>query len=56
MISVTGQKWDQVFMSQLATDLQGYYLSVIKTALIDYNNAHPGDPLKDEKGQLVILP
>jgi hypothetical protein len=56
MINATGQKWDQVFMSELAIDLQGYYLSVIKTALIDYNNAHPGDPLKDEKEQLVIFP
>lgn len=56
MISITGQKWDQVFMSQLAFDLQGYYLSVIKTVLIDYNNAHPGDPLRDENGQLVIFP
>lgn len=56
MIEVTGKKWDQTFISTLAIDEQAYYVSVIKTALINYNNAHPGNPLKDDNGQLVIFP
>lgn len=56
MIDITGKKWDQTFMSTVALDEQAYYLTVIKTALINYNNAHPGNPLKDENGQLIIFP
>lgn len=56
MIEATGQKWDQAFISMLQSDVQAYYVTVVKTALINYNNANPGNPLKDENGQLVIIP
>ena len=58
MITVTGQKWDQEFMTKIAPDLAqvNFYASLCKTALINYNNAHPGNPLKDENGQLVTFP
>lgn len=58
MIQVTGQKWDQTFMSTVTSDyaqLQ-YYISSVKHALVDYNNAHPGNPMKDENGQLIVMP
>lgn len=58
MIETTGLKWDQDFMVALPSDyaLLQYYLGVLKTALIDYNKAHPGNPLKDESGEMVIFP
>jgi hypothetical protein len=58
MIDVTGEKWDQDFFLFVRADfgLQGYYVAVVKTALIDYNLAHPGNPLKDENGELVVIP
>lgn len=58
MINTTGDKWDQTFIEAVYADLSllQYYIAVVKAALIDYNNAHPGNPLKDENGELVILP
>ena len=58
MIETTGLKWDQDFMAVLPSDyaLLQYYLGVLKTALIDYNKAHPGNPMKDESGEMVIFP
>ena len=56
MIEVTGQRWDQVFITELAIDLRDYYLTTIKEALINYNNAHPANPMKDENEQLVVFP
>lgn len=58
LIEVTGQKWDDDFINNLyATGgLISYYQMVVKTALIDYNNAHPGSPLKDENDELVVFP
>lgn len=56
MIEVTGKKWDQEFMSQLPTDENNYYISVVKRALIDYNNAHPDAPLRDENNELIVMP
>ncbi|NML22888.1 DUF4843 domain-containing protein [Pseudoflavitalea sp. G-6-1-2] len=55
MILVTGQKWDQEFFTALKIDFpaQGYYKSKLSAELIDYNNAHPGQPLRDENNQLV---
>ncbi len=58
MIDNTGLKWDQDFMNALPNDyaqLQ-YWVGVLKTALITYNAAHPGSPLVDEFGELVIFP
>jgi hypothetical protein len=58
IIQVSGQKWDQAFMSTVTADyaqLQ-FYLSSFKHALADYNAAHPGNPMKDENGQLIVFP
>lgn len=58
MIDVTGQKWDQDFMVALVADVpqEQYWVVMIKTALIEYNKAHPTAPLRDEFNELVILP
>jgi len=58
MIEVTGKKWDQPFFVEMYTDysLVNYYKSIVTTALIDYNNAHPGNPLRDEDGELLEMP
>ncbi|SMO74654.1 DUF4843 domain-containing protein [Solitalea koreensis] len=58
MIESTSQKWDQEFISFVMADyaLLQYYTGTLKTALVNYNNAHPGNMLKDEVGDLVVFP
>ncbi|SMO38795.1 DUF4843 domain-containing protein [Solitalea koreensis] len=62
MMDSTGELWDQAFMSVLQDPVAPdparltYYMTVIKTALINYNNAHPGNALRDELGNLVVFP
>lgn len=58
MIESTGQKWDQDFMAPLPGDyaLLQYWIGALKINLINYNNAHPGNPLRDEFGALVLFP
>lgn len=58
MIETTQERWDDNFFSEVysAIDLINYYKSFLGTALIDYNNAHPGNPLKDENGELITFP
>jgi len=58
MIQATGQKWDETFISVTSADyaLLQYYIGVVKTALIDYNKNNPGNPLRDESGELVVIP
>jgi hypothetical protein len=58
MIEKTGQKWDAEFLTYLMTTLaeMGYWVSECKTALINYNNANPGNQLKDEFGEFVQFP
>lgn len=58
MIDSTGKKWDDAFIVEIYSDyaLLQYWKGVCKNALIKYNNAHPGHPLKDEYGQLVVFP
>jgi len=58
MIQVTGQKWDQTFMSTVTADYAQmmFYISEIKQALAIYNNAHPGNPMKDENGLAIVFP
>lgn len=58
MIQVTSQKWDEAFIATTSSDyaLLQYYIGVVKTALIDYNKNHPGSPLTDESGELVVIP
>ncbi|UKJ08555.1 DUF4843 domain-containing protein [Solitalea lacus] len=58
MIQSTNQKWDQEFMATLPNDyaLLQYYTGTLKNALVNYNNAHPGNMLRDEMGDLVVFP
>jgi len=58
MIQVSGQRWDQDFMTVVSADqgLLKYYTSSFKHALADYNNAHPGNPMKDENGLVIVFP
>lgn len=58
MIDITGELWDQSFLTTVHADLTelAYYMSVVKSALIDYNNKHPDDRMKDEFGDLVTFP
>jgi len=58
MISSTGQLWDDAFLILIRQDnqLQQYWISKVKSAIATYNKANPGNPLKDEVGDLVVLP
>lgn len=58
MIQSTGEKWDQDFISIISPDyaLLQYWLGALKINLIDYNSKNPGNPLRDENGELVIFP
>ena len=58
MIETTGQKWDQDFFLEILPEygLLQFWVGTLKTNLINYNNAHPGNPLRDENGDLVIFP
>lgn len=58
MIDVTGEKWDQDMLAQVRvqSDLINYYKTLFFMALIDYNNEHPSDHLRDEDGELVVFP
>lgn len=58
MVESTGQRWDQDFMVGLPAEygLLQFWLGKLKTNLVNYNNAHPGNPLVDENGNLVVFP
>jgi len=58
MIEKTGEKWDQDFMVGLPSSyaLLTYWRAKLKSLLAEYNAAHPGNPLKDEFGELVLFP
>jgi len=56
MIEVTGKKWDQEFIANLASDQTSYYKSVLGMAVIDYNKRHPSAPLRAENGDLITFP
>jgi hypothetical protein len=58
MIQVTGLRWDEDLITSLSSDyMQRVSLLIkIKAALIDYNNAHPGNPMKDETGVVIVFP
>lgn len=58
MIDVTGELWDQAFMVEVHKDLAeiGYYMSVVKAALIEYNNEHPNERMKDEFDNYITFP
>lgn len=58
MIDSTGEPWDEEFMAIFPYDqLYGvYWKTKLRTFLAEYNNAHPGNPLRDENGALVVFP
>jgi len=58
LINSSGEKWDNDFINNLYAvgGLLSYYQLTMKTALINYNNAHPGAPLVDEFGEVVVFP
>ncbi|TKC07437.1 DUF4843 domain-containing protein [Pedobacter frigoris] len=58
MIDSTGEKWDQDFITSIMADyaLLQYWTGTLKISLIDYNNSHPGNPLKAENGEMVVFP
>ncbi|WP_443936574.1 DUF4843 domain-containing protein [Pedobacter sp. MW01-1-1] len=58
MIDYTGQKWDQEFMSSIGAEyaLMQFWIGTLKIGLTSYNAQHPGNPLKDENGELVLFP
>jgi hypothetical protein len=57
MIRTTGDKWDNDFVALLQSDegSRKYYQTTLKAALIEYNKAHPGNPLIDEFGEAVAF-
>ena len=58
MIESTGEKWDQDFMVSLPSEyaLLQYWTGTLKINLVNYNNTHPGNPLRDEYNNLVVFP
>lgn len=58
MIETTDQRWDAEFITQLRSDeaIRKYYQNMLKTAQINYEKEHPGNPLRDETGELVVFP
>ncbi|MNU02280.1 hypothetical protein D3C72_2459400 [compost metagenome] len=58
LINSSGEKWDNDFINNLYAvgGLLSYYQLTMKTALINYNNAHSGAPLVDEFGEVVVFP
>ncbi|WP_316817130.1 DUF4843 domain-containing protein [Pedobacter nyackensis] len=58
MIEVTKQKWDNAFFEIFNADpaQRSYWLGVLKTALINYNNNHPEKPKVDEDDEALVFP
>ncbi len=58
MIHSTQQKWDDDFFAYLERNyaVLTHWVSTLRVALIEYNNAHPGAPLTDEFGRLITFP
>lgn len=57
-IEKSGQKWDNAFIASIITnsDLVQDWKTILKAALIDYNQQNPTTPLTDENGNLVKIP
>ena len=56
MIATTGDKWDDDDLNMLYTGnsaLRNAKRAMLNTALLNYNNAHPLDPMKDEFGEPI---
>ncbi|MDP3436008.1 MAG: DUF4843 domain-containing protein [Bacteroidales bacterium] len=57
-IEKSGQKWDNDFILLIRANFAelGYWKGMVKAALITYNAQNPGNPLKDETGEIVVIP
>lgn len=58
IIDVTGQRWDNEFCEIISANYAelGYWEGVVKIALLEYNANNPSNPLRDENGDLVVIP
>lgn len=58
LIETTGQKWDDEFITEAATDMTAiqYWQAVGAREIAAYNKEHPDDPLRDEDGELISMP
>ncbi len=58
MIDQTGQHWDDEFFTSIMVDygLVQYWAAKVKAAVLEYNTAHPDAPLRDEDGELIVVP
>ncbi|MFV0484488.1 MAG: DUF4843 domain-containing protein [Bacteroidales bacterium] len=58
MIEATGQNWDESYIEDVAFTYSVLYASqgACKEKLAEYNKAHPGEPMRDENGGLLVFP
>lgn len=62
MIEVTGQRWDAEFLDLIIsnTSIRTYWIAVVKNAWMDYNNVHPGNPMREDQedpnSPLILFP
>lgn len=58
MIDQTGEPWDEEFMTAFVYDLvfAVHWKGKLRGLLAEYNAARPGNPLRDEDGELVVFP
>lgn len=57
-MEVTGRKWDNQFFDEILSnsDIVQDWKTILKAALIDYNQKNPENPLKDEDDNLIHIP
>ncbi len=57
-IETSGQRWDDDFIQTIRANFAelGYWKSLVKGALLEYNSKNPNSPLRDEDGELVVVP
>ncbi len=57
-IDNSGQKWDNDFILLIRANFAelGYWKGLVKSALVAYNAQNPGNPLRDENGEIVVIP
>ncbi len=58
MIEQSGERWDEEFFTQIYNEFSTllFWNARLKQLLIDHNNVNPGQPLRDESGELVFFP
>lgn len=57
MITVTGQKWDEEFMSEIRvyTEIMQYWVGQVKSALAAHTASNPNSPIIDENTKQPIV-